>query len=137
MDDAIVILAIPFIIGGILGLVIGMIEFVNIYRAKNSQSYESLKGVIDLHVTTNTRYKIGIPYVSFRYKDTDYKKRVILQGAAEIKYKSGDKVTVLYQPESDKDKVRIAEESLYRKPISVIIMGLIVLAAVLVVFLLK
>ena len=133
MDDEIVILAIPFIIVGILGLVIGIIEFVNIYRAKNSQSYESLKGVIDLHVTTNTRYKIGIPYVSFKYKDTDYKKRVILQGNAEVKYKSGDQVTVLYQPDSDKDKVRIAEESLYRKPVIVMITGLIVLVATLVV----
>ena len=44
MDDAIVILAIPFIIGGILGLVIGMIEFVNIYRARNSKSYEINRG---------------------------------------------------------------------------------------------
>lgn len=131
MDDAIVILAIPFIIGGILGLVIGMIEFVNIYRARNSKSYESLTGVIDLHVTTDTRYKIGIPYVKFKYKDIEYNKRVILQGDFEVKYKSGDKVIVLYQPGSDKDKVRISEESLYRKPLSVTIIGLILSGAAL------
>lgn len=70
--------------------------------------------------------------VEFVYKGTKVRKRIILQGDLKIKYKTGDKVIVLFDPMYQKEKVRIEEENSYLKPVGTIILGFIVLSASLV-----
>ena len=119
----------PFALGGICGIIIGFIEFCNIYKAKNSQNIQRIPGIVDLIVTQNSRYPIGLPMVEFVYKGTKVRKRIILQGDLKIKYKTGDKVIVLFDPMYQKEKVRIEEENSYLKPVGTIILGFIVLSA--------
>ena len=129
MDLEIYIYILPFVLGGICGIIIGFIEFCNIYKAKNSKNIQRIPGIVDLIVTQNSRYPIGLPMVEFVYKGTKVRKRIILQGDLKIKYKTGDKVIVLFDPMYQKEKVRIEEENSYLKPVGTIILGFIVLSA--------
>lgn len=129
MDLEIYLYILPFVLGGICGIIIGFIDFCNIYKAKNSQNIQRIPGIVDLIVTQNSRYPIGLPMVEFVYKGTKVRKRIILQGDLKIKYKTGDKVIVLFDPMYQKEKVRIEEENSYLKPVGTIILGFIVLSA--------
>lgn len=78
MDLEIYIYILPLVLGGICGIIIGFIEFCNIYKAKNSQNIQRIPGIVDLIVTQNSRYPIGLPMVEFVYKGTKVRKRIIL-----------------------------------------------------------
>lgn len=132
MDFEVCLYVLPFTLGGIIGIIIGFIEFYKIYKSKNSIVIQRIPGIVQMLVSQSAQFpgsSVGVPIVQFEYNDKKIIKQIILQGDLFVKFKTGDKVIVLFDPTNQKDKVRVEEENTYLKPIGTIITGFIVLLA--------
>ena len=133
MNSEIIIYMIPFIIGGLVGLVLGIKEFIEVYNSMHSSKYIHIPGTVEVNRIRNNR-RIAMVYAIFEYKESHIIKQIVLQSGT-VKYESGDRITVCYNPESRKNKVRIEEENSLLKASAIVLFGfLIIIGALFVVF---